>query len=1726
MTEMTDEEVFGGQPAQRQRPVEMSDADVFGPQAPTMTEYAVESGKAAIRGGIANTAVGLQGFGAAAARTPLGSQETAMRMAGLPEGLAQEESVRAMERIPQPEGPRPVDQEPLYKAGQAMSDWLDTGPLKSRHVLNPLFEDVMAGTGSVGANILTALVSPAGALMSLPAMGAGEAAERAVKAGVTPEQQSQAGAFGSIAGATDLIDIALPFLGTAGKVLGLIKRVGLRALEGALIEGGQEGLQQFIQNVIAKGIYKPDQDLTEDVSYNALVGGIVGGKVAALTGGHSVHPPAPATEADVTSSGIVPPTTPPPGRPPGGPPSAPTTPPAAPPTVQPPGEMVGGEEGIRDAIGSLTPQQLADLEVKMVTAYGRPAQETIRDATGFDMSLPDFLGSMGITKPEQLTDANMRKLGMPEVHPSSVLQAVANADDTFPPGWDSVDTGVKPLEPEQGQSKRYFLDPVSLEAQDMQLAPKVNVPLYGPSNRELILKRGRGSVWMVPAYATMPLHDALDRLDFSYLGERTIPRIIAEAMRAKIKQVVPSEMVPVNVISNADMNIVLDKLDMSTRGGRTNGLALNLYEGPHKGRGPIYINRAIMNDPNQTSHVVLHEAVHSATVHLISTDMHYNSILEDMLQEVKNSVPQNEHRLIYGLTNVMEFIAEAFSNPAFQQRLQELRINGEFMKSIGLSVKKPSAWQAFVHWVRAKLGLQNEPQTYSMLEATIRIGSRIIDTQARLLGDPQRIETHGLTTNQHALDRVAKDVPAAPIQPETEGIRTRLNTAFAGHGGVPPAVAASAAHADKMNRFYKWMAGLSHLVRANPTFGPLLRYTERIRQMHNEEAQIQDFALRIGKRWRSLGHQQSEALVAFLDDLTNMNYRTPKEVANGVARHPTVAEAQALARKHGLSADAIKIAGEIKTGFSNFLELNRRNAVREAIRTITDPVKLAAKIDQINTSVDALKSKPYFPFMRFGRHFVMVRDASGHTLHFETFEGTGLNPLQTAVRKQQRRFNELSRLATAGEKVTFGELPEVAAPFLGLPPHLIEAIQANLTLTPQQRDALEQIALDFSPAMSFKHRFQHKSYTPGYSMDFRRAFARYFFHGARYYSRTKYMPALNEHIKEARRVENSNKANEIGNYMEDHLHNTVLDAKGDFGIFKGAIFLWALGYVPAAALMNMTQTPVITYNFLAGKFGEPRAIKHLVWAMGQVSNFYRRGKYDTMPHWEMQALGYGIKTGRISETQAAQLAGMAQGNNLLLGLGGDAVQRGAIRFMEGAAVMFEMAEQFNRRVAYRAALRLAMEKPNAKVVQEAITENQLEYDALLATKQFSPAQTRAIIAANSIVEQTQYVYARHGRARFMRGRTAGTVLVFKQYLINTLWMLGQNKKDVLPRYLLMALALGGVSGLPGYDDLREILKAIMAWRFGKQYNMDHEIRKYVKEWAGDGGIDGDLVLHGLAQRGFGVPAVLDLLGSFATGIPGRGLDPAKSGQNVPFPVFDRSRAVSLGPLLPLEVGKLFYPTKDVNSTIAEQTQRASGAFWSVGFNMYKAVMDQDHALNDWKRWERAVPRALGNASKAFRAYTEERERGSKGGPNSAATVIPYDPRDTEQMMEILGIAAGYTPLRQQTKWDNSMAKMELEKFYELQKSGLLQQLFEARKGGDEKEIEAVMDSIREFNGKLPDEGRGYRISADTVRSSMKTRERELQHREAGQPVQKAKRPISQYIDELFPAGAVDVRRVR
>lgn len=109
--------------------------------------------------------------------------------------------------------------------------------------------------------------------------GAGEARTRAEESKATADQRSTATALGIIPGA---LEVFAPFR-ILGRLPDAVKAEGVvlarRALQAGGEEAAQEALSGFAQNLIAQGVYKPEQELIEGLGEQAAYGGATGAMV-------------------------------------------------------------------------------------------------------------------------------------------------------------------------------------------------------------------------------------------------------------------------------------------------------------------------------------------------------------------------------------------------------------------------------------------------------------------------------------------------------------------------------------------------------------------------------------------------------------------------------------------------------------------------------------------------------------------------------------------------------------------------------------------------------------------------------------------------------------------------------------------------------------------------------------------------------------------------------------------------------------------------------------------------------------------------------------------------------------------------------------------------------------------------------------------------------------------------------------------------------------------------------------------------------------------------------------------------------------------------------------------------------------------------------------------------------------------------------------------------------
>ena len=136
--------------------------------------------------------------------------------------------------------------------------------------------------------------------------GAGEARTRAEESGATSEQRGTATALGTLPGA---LEAFAPFR-ILSRIPDAATASAVQTVKRALVAGGEEAAQEaasgLAQNMIAKGIYKPEQELIEGLGEQAAYGGATGAIVQGLMDlalgrrarGSATQPPPPPPPAE------------------------------------------------------------------------------------------------------------------------------------------------------------------------------------------------------------------------------------------------------------------------------------------------------------------------------------------------------------------------------------------------------------------------------------------------------------------------------------------------------------------------------------------------------------------------------------------------------------------------------------------------------------------------------------------------------------------------------------------------------------------------------------------------------------------------------------------------------------------------------------------------------------------------------------------------------------------------------------------------------------------------------------------------------------------------------------------------------------------------------------------------------------------------------------------------------------------------------------------------------------------------------------------------------------------------------------------------------------------------------------------------------------------------------------------------------------------------------------
>lgn len=440
---------------------------------------------------------------------------------------------------------------------------------------------------------------------------------------------------------------------------------------------------------------------------------------------------------------------------------------------------------------------------------------------------------------------------------------------------------------------------------------------------------------------------------------------------------------------------------------------------------------------------------------------------------------------------------------------------------------------------------------------------------------------------------------------------------------------------------------------------------------------------------------------------------------------------------------------------------------------------LMHQIEASRAKAAELMRDGYMPLQRFGKYTLLVRDKSGENLYFGMFESMAdSNAMLARMRKEY-----------PDAKVIQGTMSEQRYKlFAGITPETAEMFGSMLGLDEKGKEARDVAFQEFLKLAKNNHsalkRLIHRKGTDGYSDDVGRVLASFIYSNSRLAASGMNAGRMDDAINRIDKEEG-----EL-NDVAVKLRSYIQDPQEEGQAVRGMLFAQYLGGSLASAAVNMSQPFTVTLPWMTQYGGMANASRLLAAATADMS------KRVTQKGYQYEAdLAAALKSaeddGTVSPQEIHQLMAQARGaGGMKVGDGtkaGDARAKLANTWEKvkvGWGYPFALAEQFNRRLTFIAAFRLAKQRGMD-----------------------SPAEF-----ARKAVLETQFLYSKANKPHWARGAIGGTLFTFKTYSVSYLELMqrmwtqgGPEGKRAVGWAMLMLLLVGGAGGLPFMEDAEDLI---------------------------------------------------------------------------------------------------------------------------------------------------------------------------------------------------------------------------------------------------------------------------------------------------------------------------------
>lgn len=203
--------------------------------------------------------------------------------------------------------------------------------------------------------------------------------------------------------------------------------------------------------------------------------------------------------------------------------------------------------------------------------------------------------------------------------------------------------------------------------------------------------------------------------------QRKLQRAIAKEIFKAFNRVAGD--VQIHVLQDADMDLFYPEAD-----------AYYNRKGDY-----IAIRQSVMDSPTAALHTVIHEGAHAVFEHTIKQSPVFRDQLEVLLDIAKTyAAADNFQGSKYGLTDIHEFLSEAWSNPEFQEFLATVPISRDMRASLAIRTPEAVSVRSVWQWLKTRLvdmlGIRQAftsagyaPTDKSLLELSLDVSARILD---------------------------------------------------------------------------------------------------------------------------------------------------------------------------------------------------------------------------------------------------------------------------------------------------------------------------------------------------------------------------------------------------------------------------------------------------------------------------------------------------------------------------------------------------------------------------------------------------------------------------------------------------------------------------------------------------------------------------------------------------------------------------------------------------------------------------------------------------------------------------------------------------------------------------------------------------------------------------------------------------------------------------------------